>query len=700
MTDQPWLDFAMFSRFRLIRQAETSECGLACVAMVANHHGMQVEVGTLRRHYEASSRGTTARDLTQMADRIGMSTRVVRCELTDLDKLRLPAILHWNLGHFVVLHRVRGRRLHVADPSAGLQRFDLTEASPHFSGIAIEFAPTPRFERKLRDKPMSLRQLIKGTPGMALSFAQAMLLSLMLQAALLLVPLYMQMVIDEGLQRGDRDILTLLLIAVLGVSIFAAVATFLRGLTVQFMTQMLAFDMNSAVFTHLVRLPISYFQKRQVGDLQQRFRSLQPIQQALGSGAVSGIIDGVLSIGTAGLMLLYNLPLAALSFAFVLLLVIVRLASLRANRSAAGAALIADAREQSRFLETLRTIATIKVNAAEEERTSIWRSNAAASINAQVKRGNIANTTAAINQLVIAISDAVVIFVGAQMALQGQLTVGVLTAFLAYKALFSSRISGLLDQSISFALLDVQLERVADIVLTPREERIDDPGSGEPIRGELELKDVSFRYSPYDPLILSAVNLRIEAGEFIALTGRSGGGKSTLLRLLVGLNQPTTGTVLLDGQSLATLGARPVREQISFVMQDDQLFAGTILDNITLFSAVPDLERVEQALKMAQIHEEIASLPMGLGSLIGDMGSVFSGGQRQRLMIARALYRQPRVLVMDEATSHVDLTREARINAALQEMKVTRVIVAHRMETIRAADRVFTLTDGSLRSAA
>ncbi|UUL84028.1 peptidase domain-containing ABC transporter [Sphingomonas qomolangmaensis] len=697
----PWLDFGLFNSFRLIRQAETSECGLACIAMIANHHGLRVEVSELRRTHEMSVRGSTARDLALTADRLGMSTRTVRCELEDLAKLRLPAIVHWDLGHFVVLHRVRGRKLFIADPSSGLRSYDMLEASPHFSGVAIEMAPAPHFQRQQSEPALSLRKLLRISPTLAFSFAQALLLSLLMQAALLAVPVYMQLVIDEGLQRGDRDILVLLLLAVIAVTCFVAIASFIRGLTVQFITQLLAFDMNSAVFHHLVRLPLSYFQKRQVGDLQQRFRSLLPIQQALGSGAVTGIIDGVLSLATAALMMVYSLPLALCVLMFVTLPVLIRLLSLSASRNAAGMALAAEAREQTRFLETLRAIATIKVNAAETPREDFWRSSAASNINAQVKRGNILQVTGAINQLIAGLGDAIIIFLGARMVLAGELTIGVLTAFIAYKQLFASRVTAFTEQVITFTLLDVQLERVADIVTSPREAKIDEHAlEGEVIRGDVELRDVSFRYSGFDPLILDNVNLSVAAGEFVAITGPSGGGKSTLLRLLIGLSQPTSGMVLIDGKPLATWGPRPIRAQVSFVMQDDQLFAGTLLDNITLFASDPDMERVRAAVCAAAIEEEVAAMPMGLGSLIGDMGSLLSGGQKQRILIARALYRQPRILIMDEGTSHLDIAREAAINAAIRKLDVTRIVVAHRPETIRAADRVLELTGRCLRLAA
>lgn len=694
------LAFGLFSSFKLVRQAENTECGLACLAMVAQHFGHEVSVLTLRRTFESSARGLTVRDLALTAEQLGMTTRAVRCDLHDLPKLRLPAILHWNLGHFVVLHAVKRGRLQIADPSLGHLSMTVEQASPHFTGIAIEVARTPQFERRDAQSRLSVRKLIRFTPAMTGSFVQALLLSVLLQIALLSVPLYMQLAIDEGVQRGDADILTVLLVAVLAVTVFAGLTSFLRGLTVQYITQSISFDMNSTVFNHLVRLPMSFFQKRQVGDLQQRFRSLVPIQQALGTASVTSIIDGALVIVVLLLMFFYSGILTFAAIAFVLASVIVRLTSLRASRNAASAVMVAEAREQSRFLETLRAMATIKVNAVEGARGDTWMGNNASTINAQIRRGNITQITTSLTQVIGGASDAIILFLGAKLALSGQITIGVLTAFLAYKQLFTTRVTALVDQLIMFALLDVQLDRVADIALSDREAKIDDAAhTDELLQGKIELRNVSFRYSRHDPWVFQSLNLTISPGEFVAITGPSGGGKTTLLRILVGFNTPSMGAVLFDDRELGEWGPRPIREQISLVLQDDQLFAGTLLDNITLFSSDPDLDRVERAIEKAALTAEIKALPMGLGTLIGDMGSLLSGGQKQRVLIARALYRQPRILIMDEGTSHLDLEREKLINTALKELRITRIVVAHRPETIAAADKVLRLSQSKLQIA-
>lgn len=692
------LDFSLFSTFQVVRQAEHSECGLACLAMIANHFGQRTDITTLRRAFEPSARGATARDLSHLAGQLGLVTRTIRCELDDLSRIRLPAILHWDLGHFVVLYKATGKYFHIADPSGGVQRLTSEAVSPHFSGIAIEFSMKPEFERRAQEKPMSLRKLTRIGPAMLRSFGQAFLLSLLMQGALLLTPLYMQFVIDEGVQRGDADVLGIMLIGVLAVYLFLAAANFLRGLTIQFITQSMSFDMNSATFNHLIRLPHSYFQKRQIGDVQQRFRSLAPIQQAIGSGAITSVIDGLLSILLLAFMMIYSPILTMVSLAFIAAVTAVRVLSLRASRNAASAVLVADAREQTRFLETLRAMPTIKVNAAESTRLDFWRNAAAATINANIQRGNLVNGTAALTQFLQGCSDAVVIFLAAKLALSGEFTIGVMTAFLAYKAIFSSRVSALVDQLIVFSLLDVQLERVSDIVMTSKEHGTEETaGETMPIDGPIEVQGVGFRYSAYDPMVLRNVNLRIEAGEFIAITGPSGGGKSTLMRLILGLNPPTEGTITFAGKNIADIPVRALRQSISVVLQDDQLLSGTILDNVTIFSESPDLDRVNDSLEKAGIADDLNSLPMKLGTLIGDMGSSLSGGQRQRILIARALYRQPRILIMDEGTSHLDLRREEKVNEALRRLDITRIVVAHRPETIRAADRIYMLDAGTVR---
>lgn len=680
----------------MIRQTEAAECGLACLAILANHYGQQVDLASLRRRFPISLKGSTLKSLIEIASSMGLGSRAVRCELSALGELKLPAILHWGMNHFVVLSRVKGDRLLILDPALGERKLRLREVSDHFTGVALELSPSEGFEKKRERNILKLSSLAKLTRPAIGALLQALLLATLIQLFTLAGPFYLQLVIDEAILKGDAGLLGALAIAFGGLALFQVIANTLRGLTLQHVSIGLGFDMGARLFHHLLRLPLDWFHKRNVGDIQSRFRSLKPVQQFIADGAIAAIIDGVMSIATLALMLLYAPWLALIVAASVAIYAGMRVASLGLSRQVAGDALINDAKEQTRFLETLRAAQTLKLTAAEPEREGLQRNAMAATLRSNQRAAYVNIGFQAISQVLSGLTDIFVVYLGAKAILAAEMSVGILTAFLAYKGQFSGRVTSLVENLINWRLLDVQLERLADIALTAREPRIDEPGWETPLEGRLEAKAIGFRYAPGDPEILRGANLRIEPGEFVAIAGPSGAGKSTLLKVLIGLYPVSYGEILIDGRSLSAWSPRSLRRQIGVVMQDDALLQGSLIENIALFDERPDMARLEAAARAAAIHDEIMAMPMGYQSLVGDMGSALSGGQKQRVIIARALYRQPRLLVMDEGTSHLDLANEQAINAALKALNVTRLVVAHRPETLRAADRVLLLQNGQL----
>jgi len=379
----------------------------------------------------------------------------------------------------------------------------------------------------------------------------------------------------------------------------------------------------------------------------------------------------------------------------------IRLGVLSLARRYAADTIVTEAKEQTKFLETIRAIQTIKVSGGETNREGVWRNLYAAKLNATIKSGNLAIVYQNANALLSGLSDVGLIYLAAKDAIAGQMTIGVITAFMAYKGQFMSRMSSLVDQAIQFRLLDVQLDRVGDIALATREAGMHAlPITDDTILGRIEAKGLNFSYSPSDPSVIKSLDLVIEPGEFVAIVGPSGAGKSTLLKLLIGLYEPTAGEVLIDGRAIRTIGPSSLRRQLGVVMQEDQLLAGTIAENIALFDDRIDMERVRFCAKLAAIDTETMATPMQYNSLVGDMGTTLSSGQKQRVMIARALYRDPKILVMDEGTAHLDPAREAQIHAVLQRLPITRIVVAHGAAMMRAADRVLELRDGVLRKIA
>ncbi len=683
----PFLNLTGVRTLPEVRQAEAAECGLACLAMVAGYHGLETDLATLRRRFSISMKGATLKSLIDIGAKMGLGSRALRCELEELREVRAPAILHWGMNHFVVLKRATGKWLELHDPALGVRRLKIEEASKQFTGVALELSPSGEFQRKREKQVIKLSGLVKLSPQTLGALGQCILLSFLIQGLVLAAPFYTQLVIDQAILKGDLNLLSALAIGFSLVCLFNVAATALRGFVTQFLGAVLSFEMEARLFQQMLRLPLDWFQKRQVGDVQSRFQSIQPIQQFLSQGGVAAVLDGVFGIATCILMFVFAPQLAGIAIAAVVLYALLRMAMLDISRRVAGDFLVAEAKEQSRFLETLRAAQTIKAAGSETTREALQRNAMAATLNSGIKGGNVSIGYQALNQTLNGLTDVAIVFLGAQLVIQTDLTVGILMAFMAYKGQFTQRATSLIESLIQWRLLDVHLERIADIALHPRELGADADGFEGEIRGAVEARNISFRYGAADPTTLSNISLKVEAGEFVAIVGPSGCGKSTLLKLLTGLYQPTYGEILIDGRPLNTWSRAALRAQIALVAQDDQLLAGSIAENIAFFDERIDMDWVRECARKASIHNEIERMPMGYQSLVGDMGSTLSGGQKQRVMIARALYRRPRILILDEGTSHLDVDTERAVNAALSSLAITRIVVAHRPETIRAAGR-------------
>jgi len=681
----------------LINQVESAECGLACVCMIAGYYGHQISLASARVDNPTTLRGATLQDLVDVAASYNLSARAVRCEPDELVRLQLPAILHWDMKHFIVLKEVTSSGLVVHDPATGVRTVALREVGRSFTGVALELAPTQAFQPARERRKFSLKSLVSLDGAITSALWQAIILSIGVEVFVLATPLFFQIVIDEVIVKGDVDLLTLLAIGFTLLAMFKGGATLIRSLTLQYVSNALSYDMRSRLFRRLVRLPTSYLQRRSVGDVQQRFAALDPIKQFLGGGAILALFDGLLSIITGILMLIYAWDLALAVLAATGLYALIRLLTVRISRRRAGDAMRAKAKEQSKFLETLRAFSTIKSLGIEPGREMLYRNVAGDTLSAEARLGNVTFTMLAFNQALFGVVDVVVIVLAARQVLNAEMTVGVLTAFIAYKTLFTTRVAAFIEQFVAFRLLDVQLEFVSDIALAEEEANLDSAPPKPDIQGAISLRNGHFRYGRRDREILSGASIDIRPGEFVAIAGVSGAGKTTLLKLLAGLLDLKGGEIRIDDIPIQKWGKRALRSRIGLVMQDDLLLTGSIAENIALFDPEYRYEDLLRAAKLACVDEDILALPMGFHSLVGDLGSTLSGGQKQRIMLARALYNSPKILILDEGTSHVDVAMEMKINAMLKGQTITRIVAAHRPDTLNAADRVFMLRNGHLR---
>jgi len=692
------ISLRMGRRLPLILQTEATECGLACLAMISGFHGHHAALMDLRRQFNVSLKGSTLKQLIQTADQLNLGTRAVRLELEDLSKLKLPCVLHWNFNHFVVLKALESHRLIVHDPACGIRYLSMTEASKSFTGVALEVWPGGEFEKQEPKPQVKLMSMLGRVNGLYRSLGQVLALALALEVFSLVSPFLLQWTLDNVLVTQDRDLLTTLIIGFGLLLLMHQVVSAIRAWVMMHMSTLLSVQWRANVFSHLLRLPVHYFEKRHLGDVVSRFGAVDVIQGTLTAAFFSAVLDGLMTVATFILMFIYSPLLAAIAAAAMILYVVVRWAWYYPLRRASEEQIVHAARQESHFLETVRGMRPIKLFQRQNERRLAWLGLLVKQINAGLRTQKLQLIYTQLNGLIFGLENLLAIGLGASMVMNNQFTVGVLIAFMAYKSQFVSRVANLIDHLFELHMLRLQGERLADIVMHPPEDSGGTPkGTTWPSCSiDIELKGVKYRYSDQEAFVLDGLDLYIAQGESVAITGVSGSGKSTLVSLLLGIFQPTEGRIYMAGSDLQQLGADTYRSKIGTVLQDDCLFAGSLSDNIVFFESNPDLDWAMECARMASVHTDILAMPMGYNTLVGDMGTVLSGGQKQRVLLARALYKKPDILILDEATSHLDVACEQQVNETVRALDVTRIIIAHRAETIASADRVVVLEHGRI----
>jgi len=675
----------------MVFQTEAAECGLACLAMIAGHHGLNVDLPALRQRFSLSLRGTTLNHIIRFAGVLDLTGRPLRVELEDLDCLKTPCILHWKMDHFVVLKKVTRKYVFLHDPSMGPRRLTFAEASRYFTGVALELTPTPSFAPRDERRPLRLRDLIGRVVGLKRALGQIFVLAAALELFSIISPLFLQLTVDKVLAAVDRDLLVTLGIGFMLLIGLQSFLSALRSWTTLYFGTSLKLQWYANLFSHLVRLPVSFFEKRYFGDILSRFDGAEAIQRTLTNNFIETVLDGLISIFILAVMFFYSRKLALIVIVSVVLYVALRNLAYLPLRRSMEEQIMRSSRQQTHLIETLRGIRTIKVLGREDSRKTRWMNLLADTTNAQVETERLTLLFKAANGLIFGLQSVAVVWFGAVLVLGGQFTVGMLFAFVAYQEQFKARITTLVDRLYEFRMLSLQVQRLADVVLEKPESTYLESTGAEVEDASIDVRNLFFRYSDTEPWLLEDVTFRIAPGECVAIVGPSGAGKSTLLKLMAGLLKPQSGDVIVNGHSVCQSRAA-VLGNVGFVLQDDSLFAGTIADNIAFASDTADMARVEECARLACVDAEINEMHMGYNTLIGDMGSALSGGQQQRLLLARALYQRPSILILDEATSHLDVPTEQRIAAMLVDLRMTRVFAAHRPDTIRIADRVIALS--------
>jgi ATP-binding cassette subfamily B protein RaxB len=672
----------------VILQSEAPECGIACMAMIASYHGHRTDLSAMRVRLAPSLKGITLKHLGGIAETMHLATRGVQVPLGSLGQLQLPAILHWDMNHFVVLAHVSGRRITVHDPARGKRVLTLDEASRHFTGVALEVAPAQGFQKKDEREKISAWQLLDVAAGLKSAIAQIFILSLALEIFAIAMPFFLQMVVDRVLVGRDRDLLTVLGLAFCTLVLIQVVVTAVRAWVSVYLATHINLRLLTTLFSRLIRLPLGWFEKRHIGDIVSRFRSVDAIQRTLTTTFVETIVDGIMVLLTLLVMAYYSLTLTGVVLGAALLYGVLRWVFYYPQRYALDEQLSHEARSSTHFIETLRGMLAIKLNLRENERRSAYQNLIVDQTNAGVKVQNIGIFQRAANGLIFGLENVIIIWLGAQAVMDGKFSVGMLYAFLGFKLVFLWRINNLVEKLSEFRMLDLHTERIADIALASPEPPAKGSGS-EAVTAQIGINAlaIGYAYGPEGP-VFRGVNFSLQPGETVAIVGPSGCGKTTLIKVLLGLLEPTEGKVLISGRDLRDWDLSAYRSRIGAVMQDDQLFVGTIEDNISFFDPDHDPARVRECARLAMIDTDINTMPMQYNTIVGSLGMALSGGQKQRVLLARALYRRPQVLFLDEAFDQLDLARERDISDNLKTLGLALVIVSHRPETVRAVDRV------------
>lgn len=686
------LELGLRRRVPVIHQTEASECGLACLAMICGHYGKNVDLISLRQQFNLSARGATLASAQGIATQLGMMTRALSLDLDEIGALKKPCILHWDFNHFVVLVSVRRQRIIIHDPARGRRSIGLSEISQHFTGVALEVWPGSHFTAQTIRNRISLSALIGSVHGIKSALVKIFSLSVVIESINLVMPIGTQLVMDHAIPASDRGLLTLICAGLLFFILLRAATGMIRAWSSLVMSTLIGVQWKTGLFSHLMRLPLGYFERRKLGDIQSRFGSLDTLRTTFTTSVVGAIMDSIMVVGVLIMMVLYGGYLTWFVLGFTLIYVLIRLLTYDYYRQLSEESLVRGARASSYFMETLYGIATVKMQGMTERRGSHWLNLEIDTINTGIKVTKMDLFFGGINTFIAACDQVVILWLGTSLVIDNQMTIGMFVAFGAFRGQFSDRVASLTNFLLQLRMMSLHNERISDIALNEMESKKPDINYvAKMLPIALEINDLSFRYDSQSPAVFSQLNAAIAPGESVAIVGPSGAGKTTLMKVLCGLFEPETGKVIADGIDIQQLGINNYHKMIASVMQDDKLFSGSIKENICGFAEDIDDAWMMECAKASYIHDVIISMPMGYETLIGELGEGLSGGQKQRIFIARAIYRRPGILFMDEATSSLDRESENFVNQAIKQMNITRIIIAHRESTIASADRVITL---------
>lgn len=682
----------IFRSVPVVLQSEASECGIACICSVLNYFGSRESLRYLRDRANLSASGLSISDLQQLAEERGLAARVLRIEMNDLENVSLPAVVHWGLNHFVVMTKIKGDIITIVDPAAGRREVSKKLFSKYFTGFLMELRVTEQFKKKKQKKYSIYAYLFKLGKQFKSSLKVTALLSLFAQIFLLTFPLYYRILMDEVSGTNDKELLSIIAVFFLSLAIFHLYISILRAKEEMYIGTNVMLQTVNNILRHLFFLPLKYFENRTASSIVSRITGTRAIERAISTEFINVIIDSILAALILFILFTYNVNLAFIFLVTILLYALMAYLYYNRSKELEINAVIASSEEQNTLFEAIDKIQTTKLYGQELSQLNAWENKYIENLNITIQMSLNRIMFSKFSEFLMSGNRIAVLYVAMLLTFENLFTVGQFFAVFMYGAILLSKAQGLVNALLRFLQLRIRLDRMADI-LEEKPERFKNGTYKAELKGAIKFTNIQFSYSAKQKNRLRNINFSIKPGEFVVFTGPSGCGKTTLIKLLLGLYAPDSGGIHFDSIKSIDYYQKCLRDQIASVMQEDKLISGSILRNIALYDENVDIKKVEQVAKLALIYDEIDSLPMKFETQVRPSGGALSAGQRQRVILARALYKEPKILVMDEGSAFLDIETERKLNATLRNMNITRISIAHRVESIGAGDRLFVYSD-------
>jgi ATP-binding cassette, subfamily B, bacterial CvaB/MchF/RaxB len=686
-------------RIRTVLQSEANECGLACLTMLANFHRHDISLSYLRSLFPLSQRGMNLAEIVELAGQLDLDAQgLAVSNVTELANLKCPALLHWNGNHFVVLEKIVRGAFHVHDPAFGIRIYAAEDIERHFSGVALEFEPRIKFEAIKAAKKSRFWSVFRACRGIEHTIAVIAVLSLASSIFALTTPVFLEIALDTVIPQYDLDLLTVIAIGMALFAVFEALSRWLRDVVTLRSSTVFEMFFTRNVVGHAFRLPVKFFELRHPGDFLTRMASIDHVKTFLVSGFVSSVADGAMSLMIVIMMFYYSPVMAAASVATLLIAVAIRLMTYPRIAEYTTATLEARSEEQARLIDGLQSIAALKVHNTGELFCLKWFDSFTKFANAGFRSRKLTIDTDLLLHVVFMIGTVSTLYIGVTDVMKSVTSIGILYAFFALRNSFFTNMNSLILNLLQVSIMRAHFERLDDVLDEVPETNAGRVRIDRAIRRTLKLENVNIQFDRGSKPLLEDVNLQldIERHESIAIIGESGSGKSSLLKVVASLHAPFTGRLLIDGQPLQSFGLHEYRANLGAVFAEDGLFSGTVLDNLTMFAPEIDSFRIEEALRAVDLLDEIYRLPQGFATPLSRESPILSTGQRRRLLLARAIARSPRLLLLDEITANLDPQTEDKIVQALRAVPAAKIFVTHSDRLLRHVDRVYQVVDGRL----